>query len=462
MVSAEVAPLAKAGGLADVVPSLSYTLQEKDCRVSIIMPKYGFIKEKENKLKKTNIEIKVSAGEEKENVCVWKTVLGGVKVFLLENRKYFGRDKIYWGNGPERFLFFSRAVVEVLPFLDDKPNIIHCHDYHTALIPALLQLEKDSFRRDIPTMYTIHNLNYQGKSDIDSLSLQDLSEEYLRFLSRDPDKGEINFMAQGIMRADLVTTVSPTYAKEITKPAQGAGLEKIAFQNRYKIFGIVNGINTKQYNPATDPALYYNYSSKNIEDKKKNKTELQKKVGLPQDENKPLVGFISRLVRQKGVELISDELMNLDIQMVALGTGTKKYEDLIRKLAEKYPDKVSAQIMFDEKFARQIYAGSDIYLLPSRFEPCGLGQMIAMRYGTIPVVRATGGLKDTVDKNVGFSFQKFSEPTLKRKLEQALNIYKQNALHWRKMQVNCMKRDFSWKVSANEYTKLYRKLLEDL
>ncbi|MFW5888147.1 MAG: glycogen synthase [Patescibacteria group bacterium] len=462
MASAEVAPLAKAGGLADVVPSLSFALQEKNCQANIIMPKYGFIKEKENKLKKTNKRVEIDTENGKEEARAWQTVLGGVKVVLLENEKYFGKDKIYWGNGPERFLFFSRAVVEILPYLDDSPDIIHCHDYHTALIPSLLQLKEDDLYKNIPTIYTIHNLNYQGRAEIDSLSLKKSPEEHLKSLSRDPDKSKINFMAQGILGADSVTTVSPTYAEEITDSPQGAGLERVISQNKHKITGIVNGIDVKQYDPATDPALHYNYSLESIEGKRKNKPKLQERLGLPRDENKLLVGFISRLVWQKGVDLIGEELMNLDIQLAVLGTGDKKYEKAIKELAGKHPDKVSAQIMFDEEFARQIYAGSDIYLLPSRFEPCGLGQMIAMRYGTVPLVRSTGGLKDTVDNSVGFSFQKFSESALRRKLRQALKVYKEDASGWGKMSANCMRRDFSWKSSAEEYINLYRKLLEDL
>lgn len=459
MASAEVAPLAKSGGLGDVVPSLSSALKDKGYQVRIIMPKYGFIKEKKDNLERIKINLKIEAGGKKEKISVWQTRLAsGVRVYLLENQKYFGKNKIYWGNESKRFLFFSHAILEALPFLGYKPDIIHCHDFHTALIPDLLKISTDAYYKNTKTLYTIHNLNYQGRSDIEVLSTGDLNKTSLRSLSRDAQDGDINFMVQGIINADAVNTVSSTYAKEITTSQYGKGLDKVIRERKSKIQGILNGIDTEFFDPATDDNIPVNYTFRSLSRKRENKTALQQELGLLRDENIPLAGFVSRLVEQKGVELLGREVMGLDCQFVILGAGPKKYERQMRRWPRRYPRRVSVIMEFDVELAQRIYAGADIYLLPSRFEPCGLGQMVAMRYGTVPVVRATGGLKDTVDEKVGFSFDKFSESALKRKFQQALNTYKRDPSRWKKFQKNGMNRDFSWRHSAGEYLKLYRRL----
>ncbi len=460
MVSAEVNPLAKVGGLADVVQSLSSALKSKGYEVSIIMPKYGFIKKESNRLKKVKGGLKIKVGEKKEKVTIWQTSIkfSGVDVYLLENQKHFGKSKIYWGNESERFLFFSHAVLEILPFIGYKPDIIHCHDFHTALIPDLLRVTPDFYYKNIKSLYTIHNLNYQGKSDIGVLSTGNLSKTSLRSLSQDARDGDINFIVQGIINADAVNTVSPTYAHEITTPEFGMGLDKVIKKNKNKIQGILNGIDTDYFNPATDNNIVANYTSRNIIKKKENKLALQKELGLTRDKDVPLVGFISRLIKQKGLELLGEDIKKLDCQFVILGTGQKKYEKQIKKWSQQDLKRISAQLKFDASLAQRIYAGVDIYLLPSLFEPCGLGQMIAMRYGAVPVVRATGGLKDTVDKKVGFSFNKISETALQRKLQQALNIYRQKPSQWKRLQKNGMNRDFSWQKSAQDYIDLYYEL----
>lgn len=457
MASAEVAPLAKAGGLGDVVPSLSAALQKNGVEVVVVMPKYGFIGEEG--LKRVKEGVTVSGGKE-ERVDIWETFLdSGVKVYLVGNDGYFGKDKIYWGNNAERFLFFSRAVISILPEIMFKPDIIHCHDFHTALIPALLTAEKEECSRSASAVYTIHNLNYQGKADPKLLSVGGLPPEELDSLARDAEDGDINFMVQGIIHADAVTTVSSTYAEEITSSPQGAGLEKVITENSYKLHGIVNGIDMTGYDPATDQEIYHNYSADTVESKEENKLKLQKEVGLPANKDRAMIGFISRLVWQKGVELIEEELMDLDMQLVVLGTGEKKYEEMIKELQQRYPDKVSARILFNGKLARRIYAGADIYLLPSRFEPCGLGQMMAMRYGTVPVVRDTGGLSDTVDREVGFKFKEFDARSLRKALDEALEVYYDRPQHWKRLQIAGMRRDFSWKRSASEYKRVYQELL---
>ncbi|MFH1427931.1 MAG: glycogen/starch synthase [Patescibacteria group bacterium] len=458
MVSAEVAPFAKVGGLADIVGSLPLALKKLGCEVRIVMPMYGSINKKKYKIIKiySNIEI-LSAGK-KVKINLWQAKLNKeVTVYFIDCHRYFGRKEVYFGNNSERFLFFSLASLKVLPIIKFKPDIIHCHDFHTALIPNLLKINKDA-KFCASTLYTIHNLNYQGKSEIEVLSTGNLNKKSLPSLSQDARDGDINFMAQGIINADLVNTVSPTYAKEITTSVYGARLERVIRANKNKISGILNGIDINLFNPATDKFIKENYNLKTLEKKVTNKLALQKKLGLPASKEIPLVGFISRLVWQKGVELFDESLLKLDCQFVILGTGQREYEILLKKLEKKYPEKISANIMFDIKLAQQIYAGADIFLMPSRFEPCGLGQMIAMRYGAVPVVRSTGGLVDTVDTKAGFRFKNFESKALKRILDQALEIYYNKPKKWKTMQANGMKKDFSWNKSAKEYLKLYKKL----
>jgi len=516
MSSAEVSPFAKVGGLADVVGSLPPALEKEGCEVKVIMPKYGLIDEKKYNLKKVKQRIKVASDDKERYVSFWKSKLPGsrVEVFFIGQNDYFGKKEVYFGNNSERFLFFSLAVLNVIPHLNFKPDVIHCHDFHTALIPDLIKANPEKWGQ-YKTLYTIHNLNYQGKSDPEVLSTGNLTKNSLKSLSRDARDGNINFMVQGIIGADKVNTVSPTYAREIATHKYGAGLDKVIRQNKNKITGIINGIDTDYFDPRKDKNLKVNYSVKSLNKKRENKLYLQKKCGLPRDKDIPLVGLVSRLAWQKGLELIDEELIQLTeshlnprladrraplacpeqsrrvkgrrnqvlplnkedknqvlplnkgelegvrgCQFVFLGTGEKKYEERLKKLAQKYPDKVSANIMFDLKFAQQIYAGADIFLMPSRFEPCGLGQMIAMRYGTIPVARATGGLADTVDENVGFKFKEFKAKPLKDTLDKALNIYHKEPKKWKKMQKTAMKKDFSWQNSADKYIEVYKKILD--
>ena len=462
MVSAEVSPFAKVGGLADVVGSLPPALEKEGCEVKVIMPKYGSIDAKKHKLKKVKSRIKVLSDGKDRYVSLWKSKLPGsrVEIFFIGQNDYFGRKEVYYGNNSERFLFFSLAVLNVIPYLDFEPQVIHCHDFHTALIPDLIKANPEKWG-DYKTLYTIHNLNYQGKSVPEVLSTGNLTRESLKSLSRDARDGNINFMVQGIVGADKVNTVSPTYAREIATHKYGAGLDKVIRQNQDKISGIINGIDTGYFNPATDKNIKVNYSIKNLGKKEDNKLYLQKKCGLPENKNIALVGLISRLAWQKGLELIDEDLIKLDCQFVFLGTGEKKYEKKLKELEKKYPEKVSANIMFDLKFAQEIYAGSDIFLMPSRFEPCGLGQMIAMRYGTIPVARSTGGLADTVDKNVGFKFKNFKEESLKKSLQEALEVYYRKKGEWERLQKNALQKDFSWENSADKYRKLYGKILKE-
>ncbi len=460
MASAEATPFAKVGGLADVVGSLPKAIKKLGHDVRLIIPLYGSIDRTSFGLKKIN-SLKIKASQQSIGVNIWRANLENTKipVYFIEAPKFFRSRYVYLpnGNNTERFLFFSLAVLEVLPIIKFQPDIIHCHDVHTAIIPDLLAIRRQNpFYQNIKTLYTIHNLYYQGISEVEALQTANLSPQSLPILAQDAKDNNINFMVQGILGSDLINTVSPTYAREITTSVYGAKLESVLRLRRRDLFGILNGLDTDKFNPATDKAIEARYSVNTLTRKQKNKIALQKRLNLPLDPKKPIIGFIARLVWQKGLDLFTDEIMQLKAQFVFLGTGKSEYENHLRQLEKKYPNKVKANIFFDPKLAQQIYAGADILAVPSRFEPCGLTQMIAMRYGTIPVVRAVGGLKDTVDKNVGWRFFPFSVCAFRLALSKAINTYLGSPKQWQILQKNGMKKDFSWRTSARKYEKLYK------
>lgn len=463
MAAAEAAPLIKVGGLSDVVGSLPKALSDNGCDVRIIMPKYDKIDIDKYKFEKTKT-FQVDINEKKDEVSVWQSrkAIAGATVYLIESKMFDSSDVYIHKNDPARFILFSTLCLEVMPVIGFKPDVLHCHDYHTAFILPLIKTGKYQYLEGVKTLYTIHNLNYQGKSDEEVLGVADLTHNSLVSLAEDMADGDINFMVQGIINADAVNTVSPTYAREITTKEYSAGLEKIVRANKNKLYGIINGIDLKFFDPSKDKYISRKYSINNIEKKIENKLDLQRAVGLPEDKDVAVAGFISRFVSQKGIELINDEVVkNSNCQFVFLGTGRKEYEEMVAKLARKYPEKVSANIMFDIGLAQKIYAGSDIFLMPSRFEPCGLGQMISMRYGTVVVARATGGLKDTIDDKVGFVFSSFSPKALKKSLKECLDVYYNYPNKWLKLKKNCLKKDFSWNKSAKEYLRLYKKLIKE-
>jgi starch synthase len=462
MPAAEAAPFAKVGGLADVVGSLPPALKKLGCDVRVIMPKYGSIDEGKFMLKKIREQVPVPSDGKSLKVDVWQGTMPGkgVTVYFIEHKKFFGRKEVYHGNNAERFLFFSQAALHVLPVIDFRPDIIHCHDFHTALIPDLLKCSDYAFFSGIKTLLTIHNLNYQGASGIEILSTANLSKDSLHSLKIDARDGDINFMVQGILNADLVNTVSKKYAREIRTAFYGAKLDNILEKRKSDLSGILNGIDTDLFDPAKDKLIKSRYSAGRPEAKRRNKAHLQKRLGLEPDPAKPLAGLISRFVWQKGIDLFTEDFLRLDCQYVFLGTGAPEYEEQIRRLAKKYPDRFSANLTFDLGLAQEIYAGSDLFLMPSRFEPCGLGQMIAMRYGSLPVVRRTGGLADTVDAKVGFSFADFSAEAFLGTLKKAVNLYHKDQEKWQAMVKEAMGRDFSWRRSAQEYLGLYKKILK--
>lgn len=461
MAAAEAAPLVKVGGLSDVVGSLPKALNKLGCDIRIIMPKYDRVDIVEYGLEKM-FSKKIKVGDKTDQITVWQTkkAISGAIVYLIESQGFDGSRVYNEDNNAGRFIFFSTLCLEALPAIGFKPDIVHCHDFHVAFILPLMKTGKYEYLKEARTLYTIHNLKYQGKTEPEILNTADLARDSLVSLAEDAADGDINFMVQGIINSDAVNTVSPTYAQEIMTKEQGAGLERVIRANKEKLSGIINGLDLNFFNPAKDKHISHQYSPETINKKVHNKIDLQRMLGLPESKKIALVGFISRLFWQKGIDLIDEDVIrNSNCQFVFLGSGHEEYENHLKKLESKYPDKVSANIMFDAGLAQKIYAGSDIFLMPSRFEPCGLGQMISMRYGTIVVARATGGIKDTVDSNTGFLFNSLSSKSLTQALKKALDVYYNDSKKWLKLQNNCLKKDFSWEGSAKEYLKLYKKIL---
>jgi starch synthase len=461
MVAAEASPFAKVGGLGDVVGSLPVALEKIGVETRVVLPLYGCINKKKYGLKKIYSNFEIPSDKHLVKVNVWETMLPGssVKVYFIDAPKYFSEKDIYiHGDNSERFLFFSLATLYTLPIMEFRPDIIHIHDSHPALIPDIIKTSRINHLKDIKTLFTIHNFRYQGKADPIVLSTGNLRKDSLKSLTVDASDGDINFMVQGLLNSDLINTVSKTYAEEITTSFYGAGLERLLRKRKEDLSGILNGIDTEMFNPESDERIKANYSVSDVEKKVKNKIFLQKKLGLPVKADVALCGMVTRLAWQKGIELFTEHFAKLGCQFVFLGTGDLKYENKLKDLAKKYPDTISVNTTFSVELAQQIYAGSDIFLMPSRYEPCGLGQIIAMRYGTIPVARATGGLKDTVTPDVGFTFEKISRDDFYATIKKALNVYYKEPLVWRGMMVAAMKKDFSWDKSAGEYVELYRQL----
>ncbi|PIY96884.1 MAG: starch synthase [Candidatus Kerfeldbacteria bacterium CG_4_10_14_0_8_um_filter_42_10] len=483
-VAAELTPLAKVGGLADVIGALPKALAQLKVDVRIVIPKYGIVDEKKYKLKKVATDFTVPFKGKEEKAALWKTTLPGsaVPVYLIDHPEFLGENGVYYekdassGGTPKecrRFTFFVRATMEIFGPLKWQPDIIHCHDWHVGILPALIKiLNKQNPERspDFTTILTIHNLAFQGKYVPDDVfSLLEIKEnDWPTLKERFGKNQDLNYLQQAILNSDLINTVSPTYSHEILTPEYGENLES-TLQKKAKILtGILNGIDTDRFNPATDPEIKLNYSLKDFIKKKENKQDLQQSVQLPPNPDIPVVGLVSRITDQKGIDLICqiiDELATLEIQLVFLGLGSKPLEQTLEKEAQKYPKKIAVRLAFDAHLAQQIYAGSDLFLMPSRFEPCGLGQMIAMRYGTVPIVRATGGLKDTVQNfnpqtktGTGFVFQNYESQELLATIKKALTVFSdQNS--WNKLIQNSMSQDFSWLHSAQRYLALYQKAL---
>ncbi|MBP2641904.1 MAG: hypothetical protein H6Q66_2855 [Firmicutes bacterium] len=469
LAAAEAVPFVKTGGLADVVGSLPQELRRQGIDARVILPLYRDIPEIFLAKMTHVLASTVSLGWRRQYCGLLQMVYQEVPFYFIDNEYYFARDGLYgYKDDAERFAFFSKAIVELLPHLGFMPDIIHSNDWHTGLVGAYLHAGRAQAGK-IASLFTIHNLRYQGVyphfvlHDIVGLDDRYFTPERLEFF------GAINYMKAGISFADIISTVSVTYAKEIQTVEYGEKLDGFLQRRSHDLVGIVNGIDYTLYNPEQDSAISSLYSAREQAGKKENKAELQKIMGFPVDERLPLIAIVSRLVDQKGLDLVLDalpEILNQDIQFVVLGTGDEYYERSFSTAAKDFPQKMAVNIQFSESLAHKIYAGSDIFLMPSCSEPCGIGQLIAMRYGAVPVVRAIGGLKDTVQQydeatgsGTGFCFAEYSPAAMLTALRQAITVFRNKAA-WMKLMRSGMKRDFSWKHSAAQYKKIYEKLWE--
>ncbi|GGA25233.1 glycogen synthase GlgA [Paenibacillus physcomitrellae] len=468
--AAEGTPFVKTGGLADVIGALPKALLKEGHDVRLIMPKHKMIPDS---FKQDMVHVgttSVYVGWREKYCGVEMLTYEGIKVYFIDNEDYFAREGIYgYGDDGERFAYFSRAVLDILPVIDFQPDVIHVHDWHTGPVPLLLRHHYglNPFYADIKTVFTVHNLLYQGIFPYEVLGdLLGLPNSY--FTPEGVEYyGNVNYMKAGLVFADHVTTVSPTYAQEIQTSFYGYGLDGLLRSISGRLSGIVNGIDTKLYNPATDKALPVTYRS-NLTKKRENKAKLQEELGLPVAPDIPLLSMVTRLVEPKGLDLvlrILDELLYFDdVQIVVLGTGDPAYEQWFREAAYRQPQKLSAQIRFDDSLSRRIYAGSDMFLMPSKFEPCGISQLLALRYGSIPIVRETGGLNDTVKaynefegEGNGFTFTHYNAHDLLYTIRRAIQFYHQPE-HWKKIVKNAFSGDYSWSVSAGEYAEIYRQI----
>ena len=466
-VASEVNPYIKSGGLGDVAGSLPPALKKLGMDIRIVFPKYFTVnKSKTGELKYLHsFDVKLDWRMPTANIF---SIEAPIPTYLIENRHYFDRGHLYgFADDFERFAFFSKAAINLMSTIDFEADIIHFNDWQTALGCIYLKdvYGKFLFYENTKSIFTIHNLHYQGFFDVDVLPQIGLNYGY--FTS---DKMEyynrVNFMKAGLTYADHITTVSPSYAHEIQTPQYGYGLDGLIRARNHQLTGILNGLDYNEYNPDIDQDLVTTYNVKTLDKKAINKAHLQDLLGLPRADV-PIFAIISRLAEQKGLDLVArimGELLQKNAQLVVLGTGEEHYEHMFSNTAYGHPDKISANIRFDAGFAHKIYAGSDFLLMPSLFEPCGLGQLMAMRYGTLPVVRKTGGLIDTVEhynyntrKGVGIMFEHYLDSGLLWAIDEAIHLYYQRE-HFRQAQTNAMKADFSWEKSAVEYAELYQKI----
>ncbi len=469
-VASEALPYIASGGLADVAGSLPKALRKRLIGCRVVLPMYSAIKEELKDKLRFVTSFSVPVAWRRQYCGVFEANVDGVIYYLLDNQYYFKRDGGIYGHydDAERYAFFSRAVLEMLPHIDLKPDIIHCNDWQSALTPvyySLFYANRPGYE-NIKTIFTIHNIAYQGVYGRELLAdVVGIGEENAGILDYD---GDVNFMKGAIECANAVTTVSPTYSEEILDPWFSHGLDGILRDKQFKLSGILNGIDTVLYNPETDTNIYENFSSEDFTKKAVNKQKLQEHFGLPQREDVPLMGIVSRLVDHKGLDLVKTVMEELlcteDMQLVVLGSGDWQYENFFKYLAEKYPDKVGLKLGFIPDLAKKIYAGTDLFLMPSKSEPCGLSQMVALRYGSIPIVRETGGLKDSIsdsgdNEGNGFTFASYNAHDMMYTIRRALEGYK-NKEGWNTLVKRAMECDNSWKKSANDYIRLYNALIK--
>ncbi len=474
-VASEAIPFIKTGGLADVTGSLAHYIDRQNFDVRVILPKYACMEETLKKKLRFHSHFYISLGWRNQYVGILETEEAGVHYYFVDNEYYFAGSQPYnqLHEDIEKFAYFSKAVLAATQMIGFVPDIIHCHDWQAALVPVFLK----AFAADYPqlqktkTIFTIHNLRFQGRYTIDVVkNLTGLPDEYFT-----PDKlesyGEANFLKGGIAYADIVTTVSPTYALEIMTKEGGESLDGLLYARRDQLYGIINGLDAQAYDPGHDIYLKYNFGVSDMrEGKRENKLALQRELGLPEDADTMMLAMVSRLTDQKGLDLLAyvmDELLgHARLQFVVLGTGQEQYVDMLRSFADKYPDKLSANICYSEQMAHRIYASADALIMPSLFEPCGLSQLMGYCYGTLPIVRETGGLKDTVQPyneydhtGTGFSFANYNAHEMLQIIYYAMHVYYDERAHWDEMAQRDMRLDYSWKKSARAYEQLYERLL---
>ncbi len=472
-VASECVPFIKTGGLADVVGSLPKYVNKEEFDVRVMLPQYIALPESYKAQMKYLTHFYMDLAWRNQYVGVFQLDFDGITFYFIDNEYYFAGSTPY-GNiyeDIEKFAFFSKAALSALPLLKFKPDVIHCHDWQTGLLPVYLKdkFHEGDFYKEINTVFTIHNLKFQGIWDMKTVKdITGLSEYYFT-----PDKleayGNANYLKGGIVYSDFVTTVSDTYANEIKTPFYGEGLDGLINARSNSLEGIVNGIDYEEYNPETDSLIFHNYNLLNFRKEKiKNKRALQQELGLENNDKAFMIGIVSRLTDQKGFDLIDyciEDICAEDVQLVILGTGEEKYENLFRHYQWKYPDRVSANIFYSNERAHKIYASCDAFLMPSLFEPCGLSQLMSLRYGTVPIVRETGGLKDTVEPyneydrtGTGFSFRNYNAHEMLSIINYAKKTFSTKKREWNKIIDRGMAKDFSWKNSAIKYESLYNRL----
>lgn len=479
LAASEVVPFCKTGGLADVAGALPLALKAQKHSVRVVVPKYRDIKIDRFGIKDTGIKFLIPMGDVVDEVTLWEGKLdNNIPAYFIGCDKYFDRNGLYRGsNGndfpdnDERFILFSRAVLEAAKAVDFKPDIIHCHDWQTGLIPAYLATlyRIDAFFRSTATVFTIHNIAYQG-----AFPKSTLFRAGFPWYEFTPDKlefyGQISFLKAGMVYATVINTVSPTYVREtMSGPEFGRGMEGVLIARKDSFFGITNGLDVAAWDPAKDEHLAAPFTKKSLEKKRLCKKDLQTRLGLKADDLAPLIGMVSRLDDQKGFDMVAKilpQIIDAGAQLVILGVGSPHYHDMLNKWCQRYPQQVAVSLSFDDPLAHRIYGGCDIFLMPSRFEPCGLGQMIAMRYGAIPVVTPTGGLSDTVEPYIsatnsgaGFVARSISAEVVWESLSSAMVAYRRPK-DWVTLQNNAMSKNFSWNTSVKKYVELYKQALE--
>ncbi|MFA5927687.1 MAG: glycogen synthase GlgA [Candidatus Margulisiibacteriota bacterium] len=471
LASSEVHPFAKTGGLADVAGALPKALRKLGHEVYVVMPAYRSVKA--GTVVQQNLSVQMGGQTKKFSVRQALFPDSNVPIYLIDHKPYFDRDELYQDKGkdypdnPERFAFFCLATLELLKKLNWAPDVIHCNDWQTALLPVYLKTtyKNDPFFKHTATVFTIHNLAYQGLAAHSKLHAMSLEEKLfnphaLEFY------GKVNLLKGGLVFADLLNTVSKNYSEEIQTKEFGCGLEGLLHTRKRDLFGILNGLDYAVWDPEFDNDLIKKYSAHKLVDKKPNKEDLQKLFKLPVLPMTPVIGMVSRLDTQKGFDLLvqaMDRIMALNVQLVVLGTGTPEYHVLFEKLHHKYPNQIGIALKFDAALAKKIYAGSDMFLMPSRYEPCGLGQLISLKYGTVPIVRETGGLADTIvdyygnkRSGNGFTFKPYTAEDLLDTVRRAALTFREKTA-WTKLMSRAMLEDFSWNASAKHYARLYKK-----